>query len=211
MLSLYFHYNTNLLSRIEYYHFLTKIFFSGFIKNTMLRFPPIKPKKLPECLIYKIQNQVTYNKTHYIARIISLKEKTVKGEIVFYPSYAYRKGGEREPSIFIYWLKIFDRKKGYGTKLLNYIKNYSKQIGCKGNFWLDSSACLLPNEAPHTFYRKYGMTSDSKKTDKLLDKFIKKNKIPTYKDMPEILMYYPEHKIEKKNIFKRIWNKLFFK
>ena len=167
--------------------------------------------KLPECLIYTRQKRVSPFLTYQIARIVSLKDRQLKGEVIFRPSYANR-SGIGEPSIFIESLKVFDRKKGFGTKLLNYVKAYSKRIGCKGNFWLDSSPYMLPLEAPHTFYRKYGMTSDSSKIDRQLDKFIKQNKIPTYKDMGEILMYYPPIETPKKeNIFKRILKKLFFK
>ena len=195
----------------EYYHFLTKKNMSCFIKNIMLNLRPIKPQKLPDHLIYRTQKQISYDKIIQIARIISLKDGQLKGAVEFFPALAYRNGSKKEPSVFIYVLQVFDRKKGYGTKLLNYVKNYSKEIGCNGNLWLDSSPCLLPQEIPHTFYRKFGMTTDNKKIDKQLDKFIKQHKIPTHRDMCEVLMFYPENKPEpKENIFKRIWKKLFF-
>ena len=174
----------------------------------------VKPlSKLPECLIYRTQKNVGQNRIYQIAKIISLKDGKLKGVAEFYPANAYRgNANEKESSVFVSWLYVYDQGNGFGTKLLNYVKEYSKKIGCHGNFWLDSSPNITPQKAPHTFYRKYGMTSDSLKTDKQLDKFIKQNKIPTYKDMGEILRYYPPIAVpQKENIFKRIYKKLFFK
>lgn len=191
----------------EYYHFLTKKIFFCFLISIMQSLSSVK---FPNYYIYRSQKFLSLNNIREVAKIISIKDGQVKGEMEFRPSYVNRKAKGGEPSLFIDFLVIHDRKKGYGTKLLNYAKKCSEQMGCEGNFWLDSSTCFLPQEIPHTFYRKFGMTSDNIKTDKMLDKFILKGKIPTYKDMGDVFMYYPNYNQKKVNIFKKLWNKLFF-
>ena len=116
----------------------------------MLKFPPIKPKPFPDCLIYKTERKYNALEKHEVARIISLKDGKLKGEAEFYPAL----NSEKIPSVFVARLIAFERKKGYGTKLLNYIKRYSQNIGFNGNFFLEANSCFLPLESPHTFYRK---------------------------------------------------------
>lgn len=45
-----------------------------------------------------------------------------------------------------------DRGKGYGTAMLDYVKDMAKEKGCKA-VTLDSG---LPRTGAHTFYQKYG-------------------------------------------------------
>lgn len=104
---------------------------------------------------------------------------------------------------------------GFGTALINFAKNYSKQIGSEGQICLKSVTSLSPMRIPHLFYRKQGFTTLDKKTDKLLDAFIKIKNCATYRDFPPILMYYPDKKACTKENFSgkinNFFNKIFHK
>ena len=160
----------------------------------MIKFPPIKQQPLPEYLIFKTRSSPENSPfLRYSAKIFSLKDGKVKGKSIYRPFEIERKqlNDSRVKSMYVDYLYINDRKQGYGTKLLNYIKSDSYEKGYNGRFHVWSSSVFFPNNSPHVFYRKYGMTTENIETDALIDKFAKKNKTMTYKDLDDLFMYYP--------------------
>ena len=98
------------------------------------------------------------------------------------------------PVLAIDYLYTTKRGGGYGKALLNFAKKLSEQTGCSGQIILKSVGRFLPMSVPHLFYRKNGFTTLDKKTDKKMDKFIKKNQRASQRDFSDMFMYFPEKK-----------------
>ena len=100
-----------------------------------------------------------------------------------------------------------DKGKGYGTKLLNYAKNYSKQLGCNGYICLKADSTLSYYKAPHQFYRKNGFTTLDKVIDKKLDKFNKEGLQGSYLDFrPKLMFFPPQREIQNLSIWDKFVN-----
>lgn len=89
------------------------------------------------------------------------------------------------------FLEVTNKNQGFGTKVLKFAEEYSKQIGCKGFMTLKADGSYMPERIPHIFYRKFGFSTLDKGADKKLDKFIKKKVNATIKDFPCLLMHFP--------------------
>ncbi len=100
---------------------------------------------------------------------------------------------------------------GFGKALINFAKNYSKQIGSEGQICLKAVTSLSPFKIPHIFYRKQGFTTLDEENDKAMDHFIKKNKSATFKDFSSVLMYYPDTNTKTKETITKKINKFFRK
>ena len=72
-----------------------------------------------------------------------------------------------------------------------------------------ASSGLVPQRAPQVFYKKCGLNSADKTTNKKLDQFIKKHKNATYKDFHNTPMYYPPIKFPESR-FLDFFERLFF-
>jgi hypothetical protein len=176
---------------------------------TMLKFPPIKPQKLPQTLIYS--SHVKCNNLSYrTATMFDTKTGKRCCFMAYIPAITYLSEEVRR-SLYISFLNSYTHDRGYGTQMLNFARKCSQREGCYGNIHLSADWTLLPERIPHIFYKKYGMNSGDKKTDKKLDKFIKKGKDATYKDFRRTPMYYPPMKYPKTKGFLNKLKDIFFK
>ena len=161
------------------------------INCSYLKYPPLKPKKLPKYLIFRnIGEEAGRENGTRVYNAINTKTGKVCGQVTCVPESIVR-DKQRVLSMYVDELISYKPDNGVGTTLLNFIKALSKKYGCGGRFHLCASACYMPNRIPHVFYRKYGMTTGNKNIDNKLDKFIKKGKDATYKDFDGVIMYYP--------------------
>lgn len=162
------------------------------IKN--LKYPPIKYnlKKIPEILVYYSR------KTSYYHDFVMGKTSKPYATCRMYCNVTnLHYDNKLFKSLIVFLIESKPRKQGLGFKMLDVIQQFSKKKGCEGRFHLFATAQYAMDDAPHIFYRKYGMTSGDKKIDKKLDKFIKKGKNATYKDFNSMLMYYFPPNLEK--------------
>ena len=84
-----------------------------------------------------------------------------------------------------------ERRKGYGTKFLNFARNLSKNMGLGGNMRLLAGATESGGEIPpHVFYRKYGFTTDNKTILNRIDNSIKTGEKLDIVSAPPVYMYY---------------------
>ncbi len=175
----------------------------------MLKYPPLKPQKIPESLIYKrLLTEPVRRRFSYRYNVMFSTKTGKKQAIMSYvPTFSFPKG-KPVKSLYISYLYSFESGHGYGTKMLNFARNCSIKEGCGGRFHLDASISLLPQKVPHIFYRKYGMTTYNKKLDKKIDKFIKQGKTATSSDFSDIAMYYNPQENNKKSQLRKLLNKL---
>lgn len=172
-----------------------------------LKYPPIK-YKLPDKLIYHSKIYSHGFKIEKFDMFSTNANCKARGEMYCFKEEIYRPDTDFVPSLYIDFLFSTHSGKGFGTSLLNFARNYSKQIGCNGRLHLMASSHIIPQKIPHIFYKKYGFNSVDKHTNKELDKFIKKHKTATYKDFMNTQMYYPPIK-SKENKFLTFFENLF--
>ena len=176
--------------------------------NTHLKYPPINKlrlKKIPDVLIS--HQYFNYYDAPISRFILSPTKKSEFGRLVIMDcidTKINRDGIRDVPCLYIWKLISNCSGHGYGSKMLDFARSYSKKIGCNGYISLTSDGCYNPHRLPHIFYRKYGMSTESRKIDKKLDKFIAKGKNATYKDFKTEEMFYPPIKHPKSKIKKLI-------
>ena len=107
-----------------------------------------------------------------------------KSELALRPNYD-------KSVLAIDYLEVAVKNRGFGTRILKFAEEYSRQIGCNGYITVKSDVSFMPERLPHLFYRKFGFSTFDKKNDIKLDKFIIKNRNATIKDFPCLLMHYP--------------------
>ena len=149
-----------------------------------LKYPPLKRninKKLPEYLFWEHKDCVS---------MFSTKDPSKHGKMSLVKTTQSIKG-RPTPYILVLMLLSKPRKQGLGTKMLDYVQSFSKRQGCEGRFYLCADPQFTPKEAPHIFYRKYGMSTEYLEDDKKLDMFIKEGKNATIYDFSHQKMYYP--------------------
>lgn len=173
---------------------MIKIYSSPFI-NKHLKYPPVKckvQKKLPDMLVLR-QKAVGFEDVVEQFTIISTKPENTgkKATMRCFPEYISRDGKKDVPSLYIWLLFSNCSGSGFGTAMLDFAKNYSKKIGCNGNFHLSSDVSFTPNRIPHPFYYKYGMNTKSPKINEQLERVVKSGKTATHRDFETIDMYYP--------------------
>lgn len=154
-----------------------------------LKYPPLKSninKKLPEYLFWEHKN--CFDTTDIC--MFSTKDSSKYGKMTCIETTPPEKE-IKKPYIYVLTLETNSKRQGLGTKMLDYVQNFSKRNGCEGRFYLNADARFAPKEAPHIFYRKYGMNTGIPEKDKKLDMFIKEGKNGTLKEFPYTRMYYP--------------------
>ena len=160
-----------------------------------LKYPPIKPKQLPEHLIYHQatgRHEVTGEIIDRFVMFSTKKgEEKVKAVMECMKTTVDRDGVKNVPSIYVKNLLSPYSGLGLGTDFLDFVQTYSKKKGCNGYFHLYSSAGYSPKRIPHIFYRKYGMNTESASVNRRLDKFIAKGKNADYYDFSDVNMFYP--------------------
>ena len=174
-----------------------------------LKYPPIKYRPLKdmseEVLFHAKKVFFDYPAIDYFI-MLKPKNPNIRTYMSCVPDYLSEKEAN---SLYILKLISTPARNGFGTKMLDFAQTYSKKVGCNGNFHLEASSGYTPNSIPHIFYRKYGMNTMSPEINRKLDKFIKKKKPATYRDIPDIEMYYPPIK-EKENLFQKFIRKIIF-
>lgn len=168
--------------------------------------------KLPNVLFYKRpqKNKIASHQTEFIA--FSTTGDKNWGELVTdKTSFKFRDDYSGD-ILAINFIKSDKKRRGLGSAMIDFAKNYSKQCGCNGYLILRADSGVDKDEIPHLFYRKKGFSTLDKKTDKKLDYYIRHNKSATSKDFSTKIMHYPP--IKEKNSFKQlihdITDKLFF-
>ena len=154
-----------------------------------LKYPPLKRninKKLPEYLFWEHKDCFDT----WDISMFSTKDPSKTGSMSLVKTTQPIKG-KKMPYILVLMLLSHPRKQGLGTKMLDYAKNFSKRNGCEGRFYLCADPQFTPKEAPHIFYRKYGMNTGVPEDDKKLDMFIKEGRSATIEDFSHQKMYYP--------------------
>ena len=153
-----------------------------------LKYPPIKPPKLPKYFIVPMFGD-SYRPKHIFAAVSS-KSGKINGTIGFTPDIVFVKG-HRIKSIYVEDLASEVPNQGAGTALLDFTRRFSLKHGYKGRFHLVASTMISPERIPHPFYRKYGMNTGDIEVDKRIDEFIKLGKNATAYDFKSKMMYYP--------------------
>ncbi|MBR1425122.1 hypothetical protein IJ579_06125 [bacterium] len=162
----------------------------------MIRISPLKPRPLPDKLIYVPTGSINDSIFFQQFKIFSTKTGDYGGFITLSKSEAYINGKMR-PSLYIDHLFSARFGKGFGTALLDFARTVSKKVGCEGRIHLCADGYFRPNAIPHVFYRRYGMNTGIEEIDKVLDKFVQKRKNARYTDFSIVEMYYPPVTYEK--------------
>ena len=151
-------------------------------------------QKLPEYLFYLNRANYVMNPPIFNYRAISTKTGRLMGDISCHKSDIQLRPDYEGTSLAIDYLASYPMKKGVGTTMINFAKTLSKKWGCNGYILLKADNSIFPSAVPHLFYRKMGFTTLNKKTDKKIDKFIKKGVSATKKDFRTDLMFFPQPK-----------------
>ena len=168
----------------------------------------IRPKiKTPDVLFYKLNtsNIINRDQTNFIA--FTTTKPTNYGRFITSTMNTLFRPDYNGKALTLDLIKVHDKYQGLGKKIIDFVKNYSKQNGCNGYIVTTSYCGFTPNKIPHLFYRKQGFSTLDKAYDKELDKFIKNNQYATQYDFFSKLMYYPELK-RKENFFEKTFNKI---
>ena len=184
----------------------------------MIKFPPIK-YKIPQNIVSKkfdynnfVWNYKLYtfkDKNAYVAAIMNAQIRHLE------PYNKYNPTSKNITSFYISFIRSFEEGKGYGLKMLKLAKIESKKLGCNGNLHLEATSLFSKKRhSPHRMYRRFGFSSTDNEKLKIIDKWIKTNKTPSWISLETTPMYYhpkekqPNYKIRLFNIFNKI-KKLF--
>ena len=141
---------------------------------------------------YKHSINNTMHPCQHIFDFYSNAGKNKLGTLVCHKSELQIRPNYEGNVLAIDFLEVTNKNQGFGTKVLKFAEEYSKQIGCKGFITLKADGSYMPERIPHIFYRKFGFSTLDKSTDKKLDKFIKQNANATMNDFPCLLMHFPK-------------------
>jgi len=162
-----------------------------------LNYPPIKYPKLktPDKLIH---HRLIGGCLHDFS-ISTTSKPFVTGTLICTKAQdSFR--NESKDSLFISLIEVSQQRQGIGTDLLNLATRFSRKLGLDGRIFLDALPTFTPNEVPHIFYRKFGMSTTDENLNKKLDFAIQNKSNITSKDFPSVYMYYPSHSEKDKNI-----------
>lgn len=157
-------------------------------------FLPTKPAStLPRGLIYHSPNSRFYN-------LLDVKNNNFVGYMIAFPqnctkSSLYFNVEPNAEAFRVYKLKIFEKRKGWGTYLMDFAKRESYKQGCKGRLSLVAYNSQKP---PHVFYKKIGLVTKSARQNQILDEYIANGIEPRYLDAMD--MFVPIKAYEKKEI-----------
>jgi len=146
---------------------------------TKLLFPPIKPVKIPERLIYG--NGTKFNIADTITGNNLGRMKVTAMLLKENPFYK-----NKTPILSLYindlHIEPFARKNKAGTDFVKFAKHLSREKSCEGRVYTLAYNYDNPGKAPHKFWRKMGFATTSPEENKTLD-FIIDNNIPVPPDM----------------------------
>lgn len=178
-------------------------------------------QKFPDELIYSFRADafdLSINRTSAvnIHRMFDTKTGQYVGEMITQPfknisSSLIYPGETKIRALEIVRLLVFKRRKGYGSKFINFAKHESNKYKCDNHVFLLASCIYDPQYPSHVFYRKQGFITPEKKINKILDNCISKHENLDLNDAKNILMYIPVKKEEpeqKYGFFKKLKNLL---
>lgn len=157
-------------------------------------FLAVRPaRKLPRGLIYNAPNSDTYN-------LLDVKNNRFVGYMIAFPkdctqSSLYFNVEPNAELLRVYKLKIFEKRKGWGTYLMDLAKRDAYRKGCNGRLALVAHNLEKP---PHVFYKKIGLITKSPIQNRILDDYIAKGIEPRYFDALD--MFVPIKAYEKKEM-----------
>ena len=158
------------------------------------------PDKLPDTLFYK--KNIFRNREDWIA--LSTKGDKNWGELVLHKLTISHRDDYNGPSLGVYFIKSDQKRKGLGTAMINFAKQYSKYIDCNGHLVLKATTLEGEKIAPHVFYRKQQLSTLDNFLDGKLDILIKTNELANPKEFPAMLMFYPPKSKKQLNLWDKI-------
>ena len=136
-------------------------------------------KNLPKTLIYKAPKSDSFV-------LFTTKKPKVVGRMKMFPFSVKSSEG-----MYISSIETYPKRQGFGTDLINFAKNYSKQQGYKGNLSADAGLTFQDMKNPsHLFFRKQGFICDDNRLLKKMDSFIEQNKQLDPLEVKTTTMYY---------------------
>lgn len=158
------------------------------LQNSILYTTPLK--NIPKGLIYKGPKNNAYH-------LVNTETGEYVGKMYAYTrdctNSAYYSVEPNGKTFHIYSFEIYDQLKGWGKYLADFAKKESYKQGCKGR---TSLVAFNSEKSPHVFWKKQGFVTKNKKTNELLDHYIKTGVSPCY--MPAEDMFLPIEKYLKK-------------
>lgn len=141
----------------------------------MLKFPPIKPKPLPDRLIYKSGNRYTMFSTKdgkTLGTMIAEEKfygKIIEEDYEFYPKK------ENYISLYITALHSKIKRQGVGRTFIEFAKHLANNERCQNRITLLAMNNQERNilDAPSPFYRKCGFSSAEKPGLEDVDRVLK--------------------------------------
>lgn len=186
------------LTRHRHLQIVTQKILFSFIIKSMIKFagPLLSPRpalKLPRGLIYNAPDSHFYN-------LLDVKNNRFVGYMIAFPrdctkSSLYFNVEPNAKAFRVYKLKIFEKRKGWGTYLMNFAKRETFKKGCKGRLAVVAYNSQKP---PHVFYKKIGLVTKSARQNQILDEYIAKGIEPRYFDAMD--MFVPIKAYEKKDL-----------
>jgi hypothetical protein len=177
----------------------------------MIKFPPIKPPKITDKIVY-LQKGKGRN---IFYKMIDTKTGELIGEMKARPETIrdkYRRfspNADEYDSFYIERLRAYKRNIGVGRTFINIAKKESIRHLCCGNIHLIAKNYLNPKDTPFVFYRKMGFSfgKHHQQTQKYIDECIKQNQKPEIKNCGmEIPMYIEKYVINQKEMIDKFYN-----
>ena len=173
----------------------------GFCRNTMLKFPPLKPHKpIGNAFVYSQKNSfgsIVYKMANKDGKYVGLMETLPT--IVNNKQQSYSPNATSYPSLLIQKLSVGPKRQRFGSAFINIAKKDSFKHFCNGNIHLVASDMYDGLHPPQVFYRKLGFqfNKSSGFTERKVDEFIA-GKIPESDlyGLGDTYMFF-EHNVDK--------------
>lgn len=175
----------------------------------MIKFPPIK-YQIPQNIVSK---KFDYNDFVWNYKLYAFKDRKaylaalMNAQIrILEPYNKYNPTSKNVKSLYISFIRSFEEGKGFGLKMLKLAQIESKKLDCNGNLHLEATSLFSrTRRSPHRMYRKFGFSSTDKEKLKIIDKWVKSDKTPSWIALESTPMYY--HPKEKQsNLRIRLFN-----
>ena len=166
----------------------------------------INSAKIPDVLFYKRPKNSIMKPPQEEFVAFSTKGDKNWGELIIHKTNLILRDDYNGDTLAIDFIESKNKHNGLGKAMINFAKNYSKQVGCNGYIILKATSIKNEEDVPHIFYKKENFSTLDKKIDKKLDYFIKKKLFAKPKDFPSMLMFYPPK--EKTNKFREFFLKI---
>lgn len=132
---------------------------------------------LPNRLLYQFNRQkdeaidsYEFGRTKQY-RMLDVKSGKLLGEMDVKPCEPYMSCSFKlqSPSLYINYLRAFQKNSEVGSDFIKFAQKISKQAGCDGHVHLHATKLKNEQTYPNVFYRKQGFKTESKLTNLILD------------------------------------------